>query len=367
MEKEFNISYESNEVSEVISKDGYNPHEIRSNFYKIAATVTTLLLASSLLKSNEREIITIQGKNNDPNYQNPPASLPVIDEEKEEDGIIDVSEVPLEETSRGMILLSPERTFVLNTSPAGYAKPPVSCDEEGCIWNEIGHLPISDEYLPARSRIVNPEEYLKIVNYFNVDNSENKRYERSGTRRDPRTYCNVFASDVTKAMGVEIPRFIYENYKTKQFSAAHQYNWLHKEGEELGWVEISSEEAIEYANMGYPTVVSHPDHITVAIPGEPEEYQGVMYPRIAQSGWDNSSSVNFTSAYLRFFYPERQEEPLDLEEDIRDAQEEREKIKFFTNTKQYRLIPYDEARNYTNKYAIENYEKILIPPAKPEI
>jgi len=48
-----------------------------------------------------------------------------------------------------------------------------------------------------------PINYLKVVNQFAVE--DNRRYEGGG-----KTYCNIFVWDVTRAMGVEIPHYIYE-------------------------------------------------------------------------------------------------------------------------------------------------------------
>lgn len=265
------------------------------------------------------------------------------------------------------LVIEIKKPIVLDTSPYRYAKPPALCAGGKCIWDEEGIFPLSPEHMPPEREKLSPEEYLRIIKYFNVDDSQNLRYMRSGTRSNPKTYCNTYVSDVTKAMGVEIPKFIrninngWYTGDIRELSAAHQYYWLQREGKDLGWTEISSEDAIDFAQEGYPTVASHPDHIVMVIPGEGTIFEGKNYPQVSHAGWDNSSSIDLPSAYLRFFYPEKQEDPLNLEKEIKEAPEQREKIKFFVNLKQYEFVPLEEARQLLEgKYLIQQYEDISL-------
>jgi len=162
-------------------------------------------------------------------------------------------------------------------------------------WN-----PVDPSILPAYTTNRNATDYLKTIELFQVEVSD--RYRRASSV----TYCNIYASDVTKALGVPIPR--WEN--GEKVDANRIYNWLQEPlaQEELGWKEITAEEAQQLANQGIPTVATTPryavsggtmpGHIAMIIPGNGETIDGVFYPSSAQAG-----NINFddgSSTYVGF-------------------------------------------------------------------
>lgn len=101
-----------------------------------------------------------------------------------------------------------------------------------------------------------PEKYNQVIDQFDVE--KNPRYLPG----DGKTYCNIFAWDVTRAMGAEIPHWV--NAKGEpckpgakgaiEINANLTAKWLKDHGKEYGWVEVTREEAIAAANEGKPTV-----------------------------------------------------------------------------------------------------------------
>lgn len=128
---------------------------------------------------------------------------------------------------------------------------------------------------------------MRIINHFNVDDPLNKRYAAiSGT-----SFCNIFVSDVTRAMDVEISRWI----NGKKMWKTSIYEWLTdpSQGEYLGWERVLPYSAQEEANRGYPTIVmtvpsnGRLGHMAMVIPGAGEIVKGKSYPISAQAGLTN--------------------------------------------------------------------------------
>ncbi|GMQ55972.1 hypothetical protein AN1V17_03640 [Vallitalea sediminicola] len=121
------------------------------------------------------------------------------------------------------------------------------------------------------------ETYNKLIDQFNVES--NPRYVPRGGA----TYCNIYAWDISIAMGVELPRFVEINqkgnledatgkaigrnlkkgyilYQDEKNATATELNanrlaiWLDAQGKNYGWKEISPEEAQKRANEGYMTI-----------------------------------------------------------------------------------------------------------------
>ncbi len=146
----------------------------------------------------------------------------------------------------------------------------------------------------------NPSErtadtYADVIDQFAV--GSNPRYQR----RDGNTYCNIFAWDVTKAMGAEIPHWVDGAGNPtgvgqgRELDANGGHLWLQNSGPQHGWREVSAEEAQAMANQGHPTVASWHNpggigHIAVVRPGEINE----RGPAIAQAG-----SSNFNEGHVR--------------------------------------------------------------------
>ena len=132
--------------------------------------------------------------------------------------------------------------------------------------------------------------YARVIDQLQV--STNWRYAVS---EEGNTHCNIFAWDVTRAMGCEIPHWVNKN-DPRASSAIDQdggfivkkedaeelvvnatVDWLNKHGKEHGWKQISTPEpqnlAQNFANQGHPTIAiwentrSTHGHIAVVRPG----------------------------------------------------------------------------------------------------
>ena len=128
------------------------------------------------------------------------------------------------------------------------------------------------------------DAYSQVIDQFDVEN--NPRY----AQRDGNTYCNIFAWDVTRAMGAEIPHYREDG---SEMDANGVADWLAGEGEAHGWHPVSEQEAQAMANQGKPVVVSWKNeggigHIGVVRPGE----MGENGPNLAQAGAVNTNHAH---------------------------------------------------------------------------
>jgi putative chitinase len=143
----------------------------------------------------------------------------------------------------------------------------------------------------------NAGNYGQVIDQFSVNN--NPRYQPRGGN----TYCNIFAWDVTRAMGAEIPHWVDGNGNpagvgapgARELDANGGHRWLEQHGPRHGWREVSAQEAQALANQGHPTVASWNNpggigHIAVVRPGEMTD----RGPAIAQAG-----ASNFNNGHVR--------------------------------------------------------------------
>jgi hypothetical protein len=120
-----------------------------------------------------------------------------------------------------------------------------------------------------------PERLLEVVRQFELDT--NPRYQRTATA----TFCNVFASDITRALGAEIPHWLGK----RELTANLTLEWLSTLGTLAGWQEVAEEKAQEAANRGEPAVAIWRN------PGRGSGHVALLIPstvpgetRIAQAG-----------------------------------------------------------------------------------
>jgi len=201
------------------------------------------------------------------------------------------------------------------------------------VGSDKGHsLSILDEQTAARSSEANrsPEQYDAVIDQFSVE--ENSRYFKDGNG----TYCNIFVSDVTKAMGAEIPHWVDKDgnavevrqgedgalkaYRAdekgkaveidikecKEQLAYDMSNWLEEnEKGNGGWKKVSAKEAQDAANDGKPAVAIQPvpggsgrDHTAVVRP-ETDEYKFSEEegPVIAQAGGTNFNYAHVNQGF----------------------------------------------------------------------
>lgn len=147
-----------------------------------------------------------------------------------------------------------------------------------------------------------PEMLERVVAQFGLETAT--RWQKHvSTRADGskavETYCNVALSDLTKALGCEVPRWWQRGANLVQLSANEQQRWLQDEGPMHGWRPCSVAEAQVRANMGHPAVPtwfnpqpSHSGHVGLFMPDRGEA--GLF---IAQAGMTNFSRGTLSSGF----------------------------------------------------------------------
>lgn len=118
--------------------------------------------------------------------------------------------------------------------------------------------------------------YSQLINQFAVGN--NPRYLPG----DGNTYCNIFAWDVSRAMGAEIPHWVDASGHIAAPGAPHAseininggVNWMRSHGvNQFGWKSCTEQQAQNAANTGELAVVmwkntgSGHGHVAVVRPG----------------------------------------------------------------------------------------------------
>ncbi len=166
--------------------------------------------------------------------------------------------------------------------------------------NENGAYP-SNPPLSGQPSQRNASTYDNVINQFAVAN--NPRYTPKGND----TYCNIFAWDVTRAMGATLPHWVFPGGEPAEYKAngAYELNanaghrWLNEDGAKYGWRQVSAAEAQALANQGHPTVVSYdslssaPGHIAVVRPGQ----LNANGPTIAQAGATNTNFAHVKDTF----------------------------------------------------------------------
>ncbi len=160
--------------------------------------------------------------------------------------------------------------------------------------DSISDITSQDAWIPVDAPQQNSQgqrsaaTYSDVIDQFDVAN--NPRY----AQRDGNTYCNIFAWDVTRAMGAEIPHY----WQGRELDANGVADWLRDEGNNYGWHAVSEEEAQDMANQGKPVVVSWKNdggigHIGVVRPGEINENG----PALAQAGSTNTNNAHVRDTF----------------------------------------------------------------------
>ena len=166
--------------------------------------------------------------------------------------------------------------------------------------SQMGAVP-SASWQPSNPSLVShvgersADAYRAVISQFNVESSERYRVNKNG---DNDTYCNIFAWDVTRAMGAEIPHYVNAASgepvqagaaNAKEMTANDMNDWLNTTGKAYGWVKVSAEEAQNYANQGMPAVTSWKNpgghgHMQVVSPSADGQYDESRGVAIAQAG-----------------------------------------------------------------------------------
>jgi hypothetical protein len=148
--------------------------------------------------------------------------------------------------------------------------------------------------------------YRAVINQFNVESNERYRVNKLG---QDDTYCNIFAWDVSHAMGAEIPHYINASTgepaqsgsaNVQELDANSMNDWLNTYGKQYGWVQVSAQQAQTYANQGMPAVTSwkNPNghgHMQVVSPSTDGTYNSARGVAIAQAG-EHLYNYNYSTA-----------------------------------------------------------------------
>lgn len=175
----------------------------------------------------------------------------------------------------------------------------------------LGAIPAA-AWVQANPSIVNhvgersASAYRSVIDQFNVENQERYRVNKLGQND---TYCNIFAWDVSRAMGAEIPHYINAatgepaqagGPGTVELDANAVNDWLNTYGKRYGWVQASAQEAQAYANQGMPSVTSWKNsnghgHMQVVSPSANGQYDPARGVAIAQAG-EHLYNYNYITA-----------------------------------------------------------------------
>lgn len=184
---------------------------------------------------------------------------------------------------------------------------PISAKQVTTAGTSDVHTPNSGAILdaPIQGDPRNPsaDTYNRVIDQFDVET--NPRYAQNHQGKGE-TYCNIFAWDVTRAMGAEIPHYVQSvesgipsaGTDGQELDANATNDWLNQHGADYGWREVSAEEAQALANQGYPTVASWKNpgdigHIAVVRPGELTD----AGPEIAQAGGVNRNDTHVQDTF----------------------------------------------------------------------
>ncbi len=145
-----------------------------------------------------------------------------------------------------------------------------------------------------------PTLYDNVINQFAAGN--NPRY----AHQNGSTYCNIFAWDVTRAMGAEIPHWVDTSgnptmLKGNELNANAVNEWLHKHGARFGWRMTTLSDAVDQANQGCPVVASWGNaggigHIAMIRPGIATAAEG---PWMAQAGATNANYIRMYKVFRK--------------------------------------------------------------------
>ena len=136
-----------------------------------------------------------------------------------------------------------------------------------------------------------PQALVASIAQFHVEVAKRYKPERDKDGDNPRTFCNVFVSDVTRALNAEIPHWVDGAGEPSEVGhgfeqTANRINtWLWQHGQRFGWHDCTAEQARTVAAKGHPVVASWanfhgPGHVVVVTASPP-------YPQqihVAQAG-----------------------------------------------------------------------------------
>ena len=135
-----------------------------------------------------------------------------------------------------------------------------------------------------------PDLYMSVIRQFPV---ETHIRWKPGHTAPGATYCNIFLSDCTLALGCGVPHVVDDNGnpvalgKGSELNANATCDWLLQHGPRFGWRFTGLGGALSYVQAGKPAIctwknprASQPGHVAILLPTQPG-------PKIAQAGARN--------------------------------------------------------------------------------
>lgn len=145
--------------------------------------------------------------------------------------------------------------------------------------------------LTCGSNLRSSQLLLDVVSQFKVETAERYR------KKDNKTFCNIFVSDVTKSMSSEVPHW----WLGGELSANRTMWWFRIHGKDNGWSETDEMTGRANALVGRPVVAiwANPDssksgHIAILVPP-----RFANETDIAQAGKTNFSRGSIWSGFTR--------------------------------------------------------------------
>jgi hypothetical protein len=98
--------------------------------------------------------------------------------------------------------------------------------------------------------------------------------------KDGKTYCNIFVTDVCRAMGFAPSHWVdtagnpaKAGLPHRELTANSMVDWFRNQGQRFGWDEVDRDTALDAAERGHLVVVAwqnplraHPGHVAIVLP-----------------------------------------------------------------------------------------------------
>lgn len=133
--------------------------------------------------------------------------------------------------------------------------------------------PWQDIDIPAADMAPGPAKLREVIKQLDVVKS--KRYQPGAGK----TYCNIFVTDVCRAMGFAPGHWVntsgdpdVQSTKNMELSANHLVEWLHHHGERYGWLPSERDAALDAAERGHLVIVAWKNpsgksgHVAILLP-----------------------------------------------------------------------------------------------------
>lgn len=162
-------------------------------------------------------------------------------------------------------------------------------------------LPVTAPFSAGSSHRT-PELLEQVVAQFQLETAKRYRVRDVSGDGSPETFCNVFVSDCTAALGCGIPHVVLAGGKWAEITANETMLWLYIHGPTHGWEALPTAHVAQaMADTGQVVVAvwqapAGPGHIALVVPsqGEPLPTDAVW---IAQAGRSNFSRGPLASGF----------------------------------------------------------------------